>query len=129
MTLAVGLVGIAQNSVDNILIALTLRALIRPRIVQPIVRISRSPARRFASTSGAFLRARPYRAGTSPHWIKVKNRKHPAMNRNVALNLLTGAGSFFFTRNNFEPGWPQRVNACGFLLWPMSSTYQATLRH
>ena len=24
---------------------------------------------------------RPYRAGRSPHWIKVKNRKHPAMNR------------------------------------------------
>ena len=24
---------------------------------------------------------RPYRAGRSPDWIKVKNRKHPAMNR------------------------------------------------
>jgi bifunctional non-homologous end joining protein LigD len=24
---------------------------------------------------------RPYRAGRSPHWIKVKNRKHPAMQR------------------------------------------------
>ena len=24
---------------------------------------------------------RPYRAGRSPHWIKVQNRKHPAMNR------------------------------------------------
>lgn len=24
---------------------------------------------------------RPYRAGRSPHWVKVKNRKHPAMNR------------------------------------------------
>src|SRR6478735_5397345 len=24
---------------------------------------------------------RPYRAGRSPHWIKVKNRKHPAMSR------------------------------------------------
>ena len=23
----------------------------------------------------------PYRAGSSPHWVKVKNRKHPAMNR------------------------------------------------
>ena len=25
------------------------------------------------------LRDRPYRAGRSPHWMKVKNRKHPAM--------------------------------------------------
>jgi bifunctional non-homologous end joining protein LigD len=26
-------------------------------------------------------RDRPYRAGRSPNWIKVKNRKHPAMSR------------------------------------------------
>jgi bifunctional non-homologous end joining protein LigD len=26
-------------------------------------------------------RARPYPAGRSPHWVKVKNRKHPAMER------------------------------------------------
>ena len=26
-------------------------------------------------------RDRPYRAGRSPGWIKVKNRKHPAMSR------------------------------------------------
>jgi bifunctional non-homologous end joining protein LigD len=26
-------------------------------------------------------RDRAYRAGRSPHWVKVKNRKHPAMNR------------------------------------------------
>jgi bifunctional non-homologous end joining protein LigD len=26
-------------------------------------------------------RDRPYRAGRSPHWIKVKNRTHPAMSR------------------------------------------------
>jgi len=24
---------------------------------------------------------RPYRAGRSPHWVKVKNCKHPAMQR------------------------------------------------
>ncbi|MCP1851221.1 MULTISPECIES: DNA ligase-like domain-containing protein [unclassified Bradyrhizobium] len=24
---------------------------------------------------------RPYRGGRSPHWIKVKNRTHPAMSR------------------------------------------------
>jgi bifunctional non-homologous end joining protein LigD len=24
---------------------------------------------------------RPYRGGRSPHWVKVKNRKHPAMMR------------------------------------------------
>jgi bifunctional non-homologous end joining protein LigD len=24
---------------------------------------------------------RPYRGGRSPHWIKVKNRRHPAMMR------------------------------------------------
>ncbi len=26
-------------------------------------------------------RDRPYQAGRSKHWLKVKNRKHPAMNR------------------------------------------------
>ena len=26
-------------------------------------------------------RERAYRAGRSPHWIKVKNRRHPAMDR------------------------------------------------
>jgi bifunctional non-homologous end joining protein LigD len=26
-------------------------------------------------------RARAYRAGTSPNWLKVKNPKHPAMQR------------------------------------------------
>ena len=26
-------------------------------------------------------RDRPYRAGRSKHWVKVKNRKHPAMSR------------------------------------------------
>ena len=26
-------------------------------------------------------RERPYQAGRSRHWIKVKNRKHPAMER------------------------------------------------
>ena len=26
-------------------------------------------------------RDRPYQAGRSKHWIKVKNRKHPAMER------------------------------------------------
>jgi bifunctional non-homologous end joining protein LigD len=26
-------------------------------------------------------RDRPYQAGSWKHWVKVKNRKHPAMNR------------------------------------------------
>jgi len=26
-------------------------------------------------------RDRPYRAGRQPHWIKVKNRKHPSLDR------------------------------------------------
>ena len=26
-------------------------------------------------------RDRPYRAGRSPHWVKVKNRERPAMER------------------------------------------------
>jgi len=26
-------------------------------------------------------RDRPYRGGRQPHWVKNKNRKHPAMNR------------------------------------------------
>jgi ATP-dependent DNA ligase len=33
-------------------------------------------------------RDRPYQAGRSKHWVKVKNRKHPAMNRVMdALSL------------------------------------------
>ncbi len=27
------------------------------------------------------LKDRPYRPGRSPHWVKVKNRTHPAFNR------------------------------------------------
>jgi len=27
------------------------------------------------------LKDRPYRGGRSPHWIKVKNRSHPALER------------------------------------------------
>jgi len=26
-------------------------------------------------------RDRPYRDGLSPHWVKIKNRTHPALNR------------------------------------------------
>jgi bifunctional non-homologous end joining protein LigD len=29
----------------------------------------------------SMLRARPYRPGRSPNWVKVKNRKHPAFSR------------------------------------------------
>jgi ATP-dependent DNA ligase len=28
-------------------------------------------------------RDRPYRPGRSPHWVKVKNRQHPAFSRVV----------------------------------------------
>ena len=28
-------------------------------------------------------RDRPYRPGRSPHWVKVKNRSHPAMSRGM----------------------------------------------
>jgi bifunctional non-homologous end joining protein LigD len=27
------------------------------------------------------LKDRPYRPGRSPHWVKVKNRAHPAFSR------------------------------------------------
>jgi bifunctional non-homologous end joining protein LigD len=27
------------------------------------------------------LRDRPYRPGRSPHWVKIKNRSHPAFSR------------------------------------------------
>ena len=30
-------------------------------------------------------RDRPYQAGRSKHWVKVKNRKHPAMSRVMEL--------------------------------------------
>jgi hypothetical protein len=30
---------------------------------------------------GHIRRDRPYQAGRSKHWIKIKNRKHPAMSR------------------------------------------------
>ena len=29
------------------------------------------------------LRDRPYRPGRSPHWVKVKNRQHPAFSRMI----------------------------------------------
>jgi len=32
-------------------------------------------------TSGNRRVDRPYRGGRSPDWVKVKNRKHPAMER------------------------------------------------
>jgi ATP-dependent DNA ligase len=32
-------------------------------------------------------RDRPYRAGRSKHWVKVKNRKHPAMEREEFLPM------------------------------------------
>ncbi len=31
-------------------------------------------------------RDRPYRAGRSPNWVKVKNRKHPAIDRSRKLS-------------------------------------------
>jgi bifunctional non-homologous end joining protein LigD len=33
---------------------------------------------------------RPYRAGRSPDWVKVKNRKHPAMYRVAEAKALLG---------------------------------------
>jgi hypothetical protein len=30
---------------------------------------------------GHIRRDRPYQAGRSKHWVKVKNRQHPAINR------------------------------------------------
>jgi hypothetical protein len=36
--------------------------------------------------------------------------------QNVALALSTGAGGTFHKQSIFEPGEPQCVNACGFLL-------------
>jgi hypothetical protein len=32
-------------------------------------------------------RDRPYRCGRQKHWIKIKNRKHPAMERLMSGNL------------------------------------------
>ena len=32
---------------------------------------------------------RPYRAGRSPHWVKVKNREHPAMERVMDAQVRT----------------------------------------
>ena len=42
-------------------------------------------------------RDRPYRAGRSPHWVKVKNREHPAMSR---IQKSLGTGGF----TNAPPG-------------------------
>jgi hypothetical protein len=39
---------------------------------------SRAPV---SSPCSAKRRDRPYQSGRSKHWLKVKNRKHPAMNR------------------------------------------------
>ena len=30
-------------------------------------------------------RGRPYQSGRSKHWVKIKNRKHPAMSRVVGI--------------------------------------------
>jgi ATP-dependent DNA ligase len=48
-------------------------------------------------------RDRPYRAGRCPHWIKVKNRSHPAINRvaDAHANRDRGmpSGLYFALRN------------------------------
>jgi ATP-dependent DNA ligase len=36
---------------------------------------------RAACGMGAKRRDRPYQSGRSKYWVKVKNRKHPAMSR------------------------------------------------
>jgi len=33
---------------------------------------------------------RPYEAGRSKHWVKVKNRKHPAMSRVMEISQARG---------------------------------------
>jgi bifunctional non-homologous end joining protein LigD len=33
------------------------------------------------SSFGHIRRDRPYQAGRSKHWVKIKNRQHPAMER------------------------------------------------
>jgi hypothetical protein len=40
-----------------------------------------TPTRNVAAISSAPRRDRPYRAGRSRHWVKVKNRKHLVMSR------------------------------------------------
>ena len=45
---------------------------------------------RLADGKASTHRDRPYQAGRSKHWIKVKNRTHPAMSRVMeafALNV------------------------------------------
>jgi bifunctional non-homologous end joining protein LigD len=41
-------------------------------------------------------RDRPYQSGRSKHWIKMKNRKHPAMTRVVAARSPMAPPEFFF---------------------------------
>src|ERR1700730_17483461 len=41
----------------------------------------RSPSERCRARRRSRCAGRPYRAGRSPDWVKVKNRKHPAMQR------------------------------------------------
>jgi hypothetical protein len=43
----------------------------------------------FARLAGSTSTDRPYRAGRSPDWVKVKNRQHPAMNRDQRFPIGT----------------------------------------
>ena len=51
---------------------------------------------------------RPYRAGRSPHWVKVKNRKHPAshglLSRLASATTAAGTTSAVHPWQNATPG-------------------------
>ena len=60
------------------------------------------PARVPDGAGGAWSRGsdRPYRAGRSPHWVKVKNRKHRAFSRVLEqfwLRAANGKASYFLS--------------------------------
>jgi hypothetical protein len=68
--------------------------------------------------SSKLLRDRPYQAGRSKHWVKIKNRQHPAMERVMDMRTTSLACRRRLAANSFEFGRALRrgVAFCGVAL-------------
>ena len=75
-------------------------------------------------------RDRPYQAGRSKHWVKVKNRRHPAMDR-----VMEAFAQFFSQEagthcksgphlqvSEYLSEWDESVNWRGEILWQIKRT-------
>jgi ATP-dependent DNA ligase len=59
-------------------------------------------------------RERAYRAGRSPHWIKVKNRRHPAMDREFCPAAAAARAGQFLTEPAVLPIVRGCISSCRF---------------